>query len=605
VAPTLVVRRWSGRADAPSAVALAQSTGARLAVFGQVLGSGGDSVRVNATLYDVGAGRALAEFQVHDLSDRIDRVADSLTVALLRELGRTRPIGAVRLASLGSASLPALKAFLQGEQLYRRTAWDSAIASYQRAIDTDSTFAPALRRVGLAMGWQRSGFDSLSRAYHLRAGAFNRGLAPRDSLLIAADSLSASLYGSPYGLEHWARMRRLFNTLDEATRRYPADPEVWYALGDARYHFGVGPHLGVDERQILEAFDRAIALDSAFGPSYIHPVSLGLALDGPAGAERYSRPYLSLAPRDVDAQGIRLATQLVGPERDNRRRQRLLDTASLEALHHAALTITAWPDSDEAGVALLRVLRDRVPPADSAKARDMLAHQLLYRGHLREAVRVATPGARTVFAEAALLGAVPADSTSRALARWLQRDTLFTSESARWWASTADTAMLVRAVVIADAMAQGELVGRPFGGTSKSGVRDAGRYAGRALRAYLDLARGDSARALAGFRALPDTLCHTCALDRLTLAQLLAGRTRYAEAAAILDGHRVRTHSTLQGGLWALERARTHEHLGDRARARDDYRFVVEVWRHSDPELRPFVAEAQAALQRLGHEPQP
>ena len=45
--------------------------------------------------------------------------------------------------TLGSHSLPALKAFLQGEQFLRRSAWDSAVTSYQRAIALDSGFTLA------------------------------------------------------------------------------------------------------------------------------------------------------------------------------------------------------------------------------------------------------------------------------------------------------------------------------------------------------------------------------------------------------------------------------------------------------------------------------
>ena len=91
--------------------------------------------------------------------------------------GRTRAIGAVQLAGFGSTSLPALKAFLQGEQLLRRTSWDSALVYYERAIALDS----ALRRrrsAGRArvLGWSRTGYDSLSTAYALRAGAHNHGL---------------------------------------------------------------------------------------------------------------------------------------------------------------------------------------------------------------------------------------------------------------------------------------------------------------------------------------------------------------------------------------------------------------------------------------------
>jgi hypothetical protein len=74
--------------------------------------------------------RPLAEIELRDAANRMDRLADSLTVRLLRELGRTRRIEVFRTTSLGSASLPALKAFLRGEQWFRRASWDSALASY-------------------------------------------------------------------------------------------------------------------------------------------------------------------------------------------------------------------------------------------------------------------------------------------------------------------------------------------------------------------------------------------------------------------------------------------------------------------------------------------
>ena len=99
----------------------------------------------------------------------------------------------MRLVGFGSTSLPALKAFLQGEQLLRRSAWDSALVYYQRAIELDSTFAPAFRRASLALGWIRTGTDSLSTTYAQRAGELNHGLPTRDSLYIATDSVMASL----------------------------------------------------------------------------------------------------------------------------------------------------------------------------------------------------------------------------------------------------------------------------------------------------------------------------------------------------------------------------------------------------------------------------
>ena len=51
-----------------------------------------------------------------------------------------------------------------------------------------------------------------------------------------------------------------------------------------------------------------------------------------------------------------------------------------------------------------------------------------------------------------------------------------------------------------------------------------------------------------------------------------------------------------------LDRARIAESLGEREKAIDSYRFVVDVWRHADPELEPYVREARAGLGRLAAE---
>ena len=74
----------------------------------------------------------------------MDRLSDSLTIGLLRELGKTRALSGAQMSSVGTTSLTALKAFLQGEQYFRKSAWDSALASYDRAIEEDSTFSIAL-----------------------------------------------------------------------------------------------------------------------------------------------------------------------------------------------------------------------------------------------------------------------------------------------------------------------------------------------------------------------------------------------------------------------------------------------------------------------------
>ena len=163
------------------------------------------------------------------------------------------------------------------------------------------------------MGWIRTGTDSLSVAYALRAGSHNRGLAPRESLLVTTDSLMASLLqAGPLAQaadSGWpGRLTRLFATVDAARTRYQSDPEVWFAAGEALAHFG--PYAGRTLEEQVEAFDHAIALDSAFAPAYIHPIEV-VAREGPAAVSRYLKPYLALDPHDAYADGLRLIRRLL------------------------------------------------------------------------------------------------------------------------------------------------------------------------------------------------------------------------------------------------------------------------------------------------------
>ncbi len=238
VSPRVAIRRWSGRAEPAEAKGLGRRTGAQLVVFGQLVGSGPDSVRLTATLLDVGADRSLGEVDLRDALAHMDRLIDSTAVALLRVLGRHRPVGAVRQAAFGGTSLPALKEFLRGEQFYRRSAWDSALTHYEAAIALDSTFALAFRRMQLSLTWNPPTARSFQspQAYAFRAAAFNRGLPARDSLLIVMDSL---LWGMGWeDTAYFAHRRRAFAALDQVARLNPSDPEVWNVLGEVRFHWG-------------------------------------------------------------------------------------------------------------------------------------------------------------------------------------------------------------------------------------------------------------------------------------------------------------------------------------------------------------------------------
>ena len=205
----------------------------------------------------------IGEAEFRGTADRMDQLADSLTVRVLRELARDRPIGAARSSGLGSRSLPALRSFLRGEQFFRRTEWDSARTSYERAVTLDSTFALAYWRLGTMRAGSTASIPW--HAFIRRAAALNQGLPPRESLLVVCDSLFEALDVELCPIRLAVRTwRRLFSTAERVTTRYPTDPEAWVALGEARYHFGAG--LGVSDAMTLEAFERAIRLDSAYAP---------------------------------------------------------------------------------------------------------------------------------------------------------------------------------------------------------------------------------------------------------------------------------------------------------------------------------------------------
>ena len=599
VPPTTVIRRWSGRADRLSAAELGRRTGARLVVFGSLIGTGPDSARLTVTALDLQEGRPLAEIELRDAANRMDRLADSVTVRLLRELGRARKIQVFRTASMGSTSLPALKAFLQGEQWFRRAAWDSALASYERATALDSTFPLAIRRVSQVYGWRRTAFDSLSNALALRAGALNHGLAPRDSLLVTADSLFASLFSTIPALD-FAAIRRVHAVARDLTERYPDDFESWYALGEARYH--LGPSVGTSPRQTLEAFDRAIANDSSFAPAYIHPIDLAGWLDGPTAGHRYASAYLALAPDDAVASGIRLADELMEPSRyTSSEREELVRNASAEALFVAWLGVRRAADSAESLVEITQSLA-AAPEGDApwlsrASRLRQLGTSLLYRGHVRRGVEVLfhTPAVLPPhLVEAAVLSPIAPDSAGPVFRSWLDEGPVLRAATALpWWTAQGDSASIRELARRTDSVHR----------SAPSRVeRDVAAYFSEAAQAYLALLRRDTVAAVRRLEALPDSLCPLCYFERLALAQLLSARHDDRKAAKLLD--RWLTDLLVPSEvMWTLERGRVAERLGDREQASRDYQYVANVWRHADPELQPYVTEAREGLTRVVGEP--
>src|SRR5438445_11657569 len=411
---SVVLRRWRGRADAAEAADLGRRTGARLALFGTVASAGPDSVRLRSAVVDVASGKTLIEIDRSDQTGRIDRLADSVTLDVLRDVRDAGQAGHIRLGAAGTKSLPALRAFLRGEQFFRRFSLDSAIREYERAVALDSGFALALDHLGLAHSQKLEDAGTL----WLKAGRHNHGLAPRDSLLISADSLGAAI-GDTLDHAYWSQSRRVFATLEEAVRLYPDDPMAWYQLAESRFHGGFV--VGSTPRQALEAFESANALDSTFAAVYFHLIQLALAGSDTARARRYVSAYLALTAGVPQGEGIGLVASLLDPRRAHSPElQRLLDTTSAPMLYYAWGVVWFWPDSAETAIRLARLLAGgrhlaashpvAGPAADTGLVKRVLEMMLSYRGHLHESYALLGNQAGVVFAALALAGAVPPDT---------------------------------------------------------------------------------------------------------------------------------------------------------------------------------------------------
>ncbi|HEY6852731.1 MAG TPA: serine/threonine-protein kinase, partial [Gemmatimonadales bacterium] len=605
VSPTVIVKRWSGRADPTSARALGRATGARTVVYGGLVSAGPDSVRLTATVLDVPSGNALGTIDLRDRADRIDRVADSVAVGVLREIAKTRAIGLARATPIGSTSIVALKAFLTGEQFLRRSQYDSALFYDQQAIAQDSNFTLALSHASMAAGWQQSGGDASTRGYAVAAGRRNHGLAPRDSFLVVADSLQSVVFaGATVGGVWWTYGKRLLATLDSAVKVYPSDPELWYMLGDARFHAGVTG--GVGRPQSLDAFDHAIALDSSFSPAYIHSVGLALQLRGSETARRYIAGFLKASGTGRYASAYQLFDALLDPsQRAAPASTRILDSlaAFVPTVWNGGLD--RWPDSAETAIRAMRSyaalkLRSAKTAADSLQARAPLAISLAYRGHTAEAYALIHDDIAFLFGDLAVIGGVPRDTADRIFEEWsAQKRPDGPMWMVDWWGAQGDTARLAQlhqtfTGVLAHVPPQAPPIAKDIIG-----------YMVNSSRAYLTLARRDTAAALQQFLALPDSACfNLCSIDVLVRAQLLDARGRPAEALAWLDRHLTGTWAPAYPSevLRMLERGRLNEKLGHRDAAVAAYAFVADVWANADAPLQPYVTEARAGVARLVRE---
>ncbi|HEX6051285.1 MAG TPA: protein kinase [Gemmatimonadaceae bacterium] len=262
VDPRAVYVSWqrvagSDTVDLPidAARALAGRVGAGNVLLGEVVGTVANLI-VNASITDsrgTEVARATAQGAHTDLASLVDQLVAQLLTASAGE----EPQG---LSALTTRSLPALRAYLEGQAAYRRGRYGEALERYGRALDLDSTFALAGLGLTIADGWVGTGHArQRGRAV---AWQWRDRMSPRDRALLFAQ------VGQHYPRPPTAHEQLV--ATEEALRLAPDRVELWQSLGDYYLHYGRMGGVEAWEAYAERAFRRALESDSAFSSAMHH-----------------------------------------------------------------------------------------------------------------------------------------------------------------------------------------------------------------------------------------------------------------------------------------------------------------------------------------------
>jgi serine/threonine protein kinase/tetratricopeptide (TPR) repeat protein len=569
--------------DLALALGVARRSHARYALVGSAVAAG-PRIRLSADIYDVESGRAVGPVQVDGPSDSLLALVDRLgmqTLALILEKAPSE-IPALDLAAVTTTSLIALKAYLEGEDHYRRSEFREASEAWERAVRTDSLFALAYLGLTEAYAW----FDYGRYRENLeRSRRMAERLPARERTV--AEAHWAGYTGDPEAV----------STIREAIRRFPDAAEAWYALGEVFYHQAIAT--GTPE-EAEEAFRRAAELQPTMAPYRTHLLDLAfLRHPDSAHIARELDAYGRLAPTAAKTLAGRVALALAFGDSGARTRAkaelRALDSESAAQVFEF-LTHPTFADAREA---VFSAIEPRLAKHDRALVLGMRFRTLaLVDGRVREALAILNDAGTPIYIRyggALYLSSrglpVPERIIEQSLAAGLADKALFSNRFAAISAAGA-------AARLGHWSEYGTLVSRmrefaarePAAGDSASvpywnwavGVAEAQGLWRRdrkeeALRAFERTLPGDT-----GWF----TLWHVGQLS------LELGWLDQAERAFRALWRQEETPAYLQ-------LARILDRTGRPAEAREAYQFVAYAWRNADPELQPMVEEARGAVARL------
>jgi TolB-like protein len=597
-----VLARWreagreAGPPDLARALEVARGTGAQYAVIGSVVSSG-SGMRLGAHIYALQEGNSLATVQVEGSPDSLFALVDRLSIDVLAAIwqGRERPRADVDLTRITTTSLPALKAYLEGESLLRQGDFPGSVAAYERAVAADSTFAFALYQLGMAYGWFGNAVDQ-SRSYR-RALRHAGRLPEREALLLrVALEYSTGVLDSP----------TVIGLLRDVTRKYPDDAGGWYFLGEIYWH--TGDQLLSNQDESEKAFRTVVELDPGFAPAYVHLVNNAfIHRPDSARASRLIAAYHRLAPNSPSDQENWIAFGLAFGDSIRRSKAH----AVLDTLPSGR---RSWLSDGYLNHPRFWALRDVVLDYRSRSESSLggvMAWQLfdthLLRGRLRTALAwLEDPLIAPAFRAAGLYRAhaaglpLPRLALDQASAPPRTEHSSDNFDTLAWFYAGAYAADQGRSEDHAAAVGRLRNEADRLLATGDSANARFSRGAALALEGHGLPVRGDSERALERLREgqRRTTWGDSISRDAINktirwwLGELLLEMDRPDEAAVYYESF---WHDPF--AAWRL--GPIYERIGDKAKSRDAYALVASAWEDADPVLQARARAARAALQRL------
>ncbi len=589
---------------------IARRFGASAFIMGDVSEVGG-TITLSGSLHNVsdeeGAPTvASASGTEDDLFTIVDNLAKSLITAQFN-VPATRML---RTAGLTTGSLPALKAYLNGEVDYRGARWRNAMDWYKLALVEDSAFALASYRLADAAEWAAD-FDvvlpAAAQAYRHR-----EHLSRRDRALVEA-------------MNDWVngRIDPAEKAYREITTNYPEEVEAWYKLGEILYHYN--PLRGRSALDAGVAFENAARLDPSQEPIVFHLTEIALyrrdftafdslmkrvKLDGGAALRRTAiKTFATKDPRGIDSVMTALRGASDGTlsfvanglaqyihDIDNAERVALLmtDAARPAPVRGSAYVLLAqldvargrWKSALQRWAALEKIHRPsaleyhalyaaipffRAPPIELRQV----------RADLENWNAAAEPDVDSYSAFLAVNNG--AHAAIRAYTIGLMSAALKENDAAE-----SQAAMLNR---LADSTSVGHLSSRLASG----------------VLAYVEAVSGKHAVAIERLNKMNvdaslDPITHSAFYahtnERFILGEAQYQLGKYREALpwfqAMIQGH---NELYLLGPSY-LRRAQIYEKIGEQRLAEQHYRAFADLWAEADPEFQGLVTDARAKLPR-------